>query len=676
MAQLGNSHGNDAPPPPYEPFLSNAEPYMSSRNEASDPRTSSMQSLVPPDRHRDDTRRRLLLIYIHGFMGAETSFQSFPAHVHNLVSITLADTHIVHTKIYPRYKSRQRLEVVAEDFSQWLEPHLDGDRDIVLLGHSMGGLLSSEVVLLRPKEPGPCFRHRILGTVNFDVPFLGMHPSVIGTGIASLFKSTSPKAESPAGGQHDADSQSSFFGPVDTATSEKSSSTSVLSPASSGSPGPSRQDTLFSQPSDPNYNPSFTNDVNIPIRKGWKNTMHFITKHSDGLRKATKQYVKAHAEFGGAMANYSELRARYNKIRSLEESEERERKQLLDKSGAWDTPGRDGIGVVPRVRFINYYTACHGRTKKPKETLSVDEANKDARLSRSSLNLSRSPSPSISVEEVRDTGVVHVALEEPFSPTKDAGGRTLEPLQYVEHEAMESSGDENVDAQPLTTTSTTNSISSTDMTSALSSLHVTLPVWPPLSPPPTEPAPPNLSLYSDKTVQEALKREHERRLKSYKQEMKDREAILADRQKVEEKIRKAAAKEEIRKKRGKEKEEAKVVDDKTLKATQTPTLMNVSRPGTSSIDRVASTSPPPKATDAEAHADQSKPSKPPKDRHFCVLPSKDASGNRDYTWVRVFMPDMDEVQAHCGLFTVSEEYERLVGDVGDRIERWVRQADF
>jgi hypothetical protein len=52
-------------------------------------------------------------------MGDETSFRSFPAHVHNLVSITLADSHIVHTKIYPKYKARYALEKARDDFSAW-----------------------------------------------------------------------------------------------------------------------------------------------------------------------------------------------------------------------------------------------------------------------------------------------------------------------------------------------------------------------------------------------------------------------------------------------------------------------------------------------------------------------------------------------------------------------------
>ena len=64
-------------------------------------------------------KRTLLLIYIHGFMGNEASFKSFPAHVHNLLTISLEETHVVHTKIYPRYKSRKAIDFARDDFSTW-----------------------------------------------------------------------------------------------------------------------------------------------------------------------------------------------------------------------------------------------------------------------------------------------------------------------------------------------------------------------------------------------------------------------------------------------------------------------------------------------------------------------------------------------------------------------------
>ena len=85
-----------------------------------DPRSSSMHSLRPIE-SAGETRRTLLLIYIHGFMGNETSFRSFPAHVHNLLTVTLAKSHVVHTKIYPRYKSRRSMDIARDDFSNWQE---------------------------------------------------------------------------------------------------------------------------------------------------------------------------------------------------------------------------------------------------------------------------------------------------------------------------------------------------------------------------------------------------------------------------------------------------------------------------------------------------------------------------------------------------------------------------
>lgn len=132
-----NSTNNGCPPPlpprrqpaSQSPYVQDTRPYgdtyphyypqpLTHSWSAQDPRSSSTQSLVPEEHPRDD-KRTLLLVYIHGFMGNETSFQSFPAHIHNLVTVKLADTHRVHTKIYPRYKSRKAIEYARDDFSKW-----------------------------------------------------------------------------------------------------------------------------------------------------------------------------------------------------------------------------------------------------------------------------------------------------------------------------------------------------------------------------------------------------------------------------------------------------------------------------------------------------------------------------------------------------------------------------
>lgn len=65
-----------------------------------------------------------------------------------------------------------------------------------------------------------------------------------------------------------------------------------------------------------------------------------------------------------------------------------------------------------------------------------------------------------------------------------------------------------------------------------------------------------------------------------------------------------------------------------------------------------------------------------RDRKFCALPSKDPkTGERDQTWVRVYMEGVNEIEAHTTLFTMSETYAKLVGDTAERIERWVKEAE-
>lgn len=93
-------------------------------------------------------RRTLLIIYIHGFCGSEESFGHFPFHLQCFLQEALHDTHIVHSKIYPRYETRNAIDRAVENFSRWLEPQEDSQTDIILVGHSLGGILAAEVALL------------------------------------------------------------------------------------------------------------------------------------------------------------------------------------------------------------------------------------------------------------------------------------------------------------------------------------------------------------------------------------------------------------------------------------------------------------------------------------------------------------------------------------------------
>ena len=121
------SRGRAPAPPSYRPPLPPRSPKHLSPSPSPgppartwstrDPRSHSTDSLTP--RSPAASRRTLLLIYIHGFHGNETSFQAFPAHVHNLATGLLARSHVVHTKIYPRYQSRKAISFARDNFSNW-----------------------------------------------------------------------------------------------------------------------------------------------------------------------------------------------------------------------------------------------------------------------------------------------------------------------------------------------------------------------------------------------------------------------------------------------------------------------------------------------------------------------------------------------------------------------------
>lgn len=82
-------------------------------------RSFSSLSLPRPEGSQATNKRRLLLIYIHGFMGSEASFHDLPAHVHDLLTGLLSESHVVYTRIYPRYKSHGELRTAVEQFSAW-----------------------------------------------------------------------------------------------------------------------------------------------------------------------------------------------------------------------------------------------------------------------------------------------------------------------------------------------------------------------------------------------------------------------------------------------------------------------------------------------------------------------------------------------------------------------------
>ncbi|KAI4262848.1 MAG: hypothetical protein L6R42_001982 [Xanthoria sp. 1 TBL-2021] len=641
--------------------------------------TSKVVPALPPRRSAaiaslsDERRRKLLLIYVHGFTGNETSFQRFPTDVHDLASRQLVDTYTVQSIVYPKYKSRKKIDFARDEFSCWLREHESDRTDVILLGHSMGGLLAAEVALLPLNNFSAIpLRHRILGTVNLDAPFLGIHPGIVASGISSLFRKAPDQA-----GEAVASSQEPLMTPSSSVDVPRSSSPSAAQVGDTSRPDTSASSlnvasSIRSLSLESQDNPSGAPEATDSKQSKLSRAIYFINKHSDGLTKATKSYLTSHIEFGGCLADYKGLLNRYSGIRALE-----------------DNPRS-------RVRFINYYTASTGRAKmlkppdyvddgtqplKPEDRRpSADRDTRDPNLSESFDTKLQQLNPRASTD--RDDGT---AVDSYVISSEDISDN--EPSDLSEEDKTEVPTQSFIDITnpptrepphiPSSLTPTVTKPKTTDSSDLLSADFL-----PSLPDHPSKPPPFDSSMYPDKDALKIASRDHERALKTYNLLLKDRDNAIKDRRKLLDKRRKAAEKQKQDEERKASKSKAKLNekatapmagnDDNGAGMESATTATSEPQP----IPETSSPSSPPPPIPKPTSTTPAKPSQPPKQhkalkyRPFCLLPHQP-----DPTWIRVVMRDTDEIEAHCGLFArEGEHYEGFVTAVVERIGTWIEEA--
>lgn len=551
---------------------------------------------------------------------------------------------------------------------------------------------------------GSPFKHRILGTISLDAPLLGLHPGIITSGIASLFR----KAPDPPGREQAlAENVASQNASGSVLSLQQTPSLASDAVPSSGTMSPVPLSTLSSNISvdsqpDPNFNPTFYNDVPFIDRGFWKNVAHFAKKHySEGLVSSTYHHLLSHLEFGSCLADYSSLKNRYNKIRKLEDVDELNRTQ--------------GSRKEPRVRFVNYYTVSTGIPKKPPTPKRADTHLRPVApdSQQDGAGASGASTPRISIEDYSDTEepqTLHVLEPLPVSDDEDAFHQRKDdaPNKASQNgepkipEASNGGGSSNLDTQtevqPTSSTAAGEEDPNKDETPAID--HD----LPAISDPPEAPEVPDFTKYSDKEARKQAEKEFKRTQKSYEQAVKNREKALKERQKLVEKRQKKAQKEadkrqkEEAKRLAKEQAQGKPKDTGAPEDEEVNSVADPSRPSEAQVvtpaqaqilerqltdlafrEREEAASPPPSQEDQNdgPTADKGKASlgaaagEKKKLRKFCMMPPK-ANGVKDKTWVEVYMKDVDEVGAHCGLFFAGPHYEILIGDVGSRIVDWVR----
>lgn len=473
-------------------------------------------------------------------------------------------------------------------------------------------------------------------------------------------------------------------------------SPSSLTTTLSNAPGPSQQD--------PNFDPPFFNDVQFVDRGWWKNVAHFAKKHyNDGLFSSTYQHLTSHLEFGSCLADYPGMNNRYNKIRKLEDVDE------LSQGGK---SGRR----VARVRFVNYYTVSTGIPKEqPAQPKRADtHLRPEATASRMSSRAgSGTSTPRISVSDYSDEerpqtmqilDPVPCADSEPEQdetteppPSKDDSKGKTPASADVEQTAIDGGSEGHQQAENAGCAGSQPSTQDVDENDEFTNDLPAIPAAP------DAPEVPDFERYTDKDARKQAEKEFKRVQKTYDQAIKNREKALKERHKLVEKRRKRAKKEADKRIKDEEKRLAKEQKDaaqkkaKEEKAAEADAVTGdagadagaraqvVTQAQAQALERQLTdlalhnpdpdlSSPPlsPETTHrAAADEEMNSSSSSKKLRKFCMLPPK-ANGARDRCWVKVYMKDVDEVGAHCGLFFNGPHYEKLVGDVGGLIVGWVQ----
>ncbi|KAG9037552.1 hypothetical protein FRB95_005134 [Tulasnella sp. JGI-2019a] len=555
------------------------------------------------------TYRPLHLVFVHGFRGDHTSFQRFPTDLHYKLDRRIPS---LESHVYPTYKSRKPLQYAVERLMDWmrtLEPGL-----IILIGHSLGGFVVAEAALQWDTKDE---RSQVIGFIAMDVPYLGVHPHVIVSGIASLFP-----------GEDNAQSEGTMndTGKVHMVNTSDAG-------GDSNSPGLSS-----SAPSALEEVPDLT-----PGPTALQQTVHFFRKHYHDPWMATKEWLISHWEHGSMLLDPDGMRNRYQKMQAW-------------KGGEWINFYTETVPGAKRgasqERSISYKAPVQ-HVPFPVAQPFVEEGGTPhlAAPSDSRPHLPGTSSSQLSVASMR-----FPEPEEPAPFTDFSSGWSNNQSNMSSPRALSPSVSDSVtnDTRSTASSSRPSSAFGQPTLSSMTSFPDHTPddkMWPdPPSPTiPGRPSPgrvstddssntvgplfpephPPMDAAQQKQHDKAIKSIHKDQLKAAKQADKDaQKAIKATKKAVEaeEKARaKASAKEEKDRSKAEKEAEKKLLD---------------------------------KMTPEEKRANG-----PP--RRFIILPIKSFDRSR---WERVPVAGVpSEVEAHCGIFFAEKnwEYDAFVHMVGD-----------
>ncbi|KAL1988960.1 hypothetical protein VTN96DRAFT_6949 [Rasamsonia emersonii] len=288
-------------------------------------------------------KKTLLLVFVHGFRGGNDTFGNFPEQLVALVSHALPNIDVL-ALTYPKYETRGELKDCVARFREWLQdkvidlevanqtpsPTIDPSVHVILLGHSMGGIVGAETLLLlaserplpppsgRSVESAPFFMFpHIQGLVAFDTPFLGIAPGVVSRGAQEHYKavSTAYNALSEVAGLLGIGGNKSTSRTAATASTQKASTPLAL-PAATGD---STSDDAAATPSWQRWGryAMFAGAAGAVAAGG----AAALYSQRDRIT-AGWSWVTSHLEFVGCLARPADLRKRVASLTDLHKDRE------------------------------------------------------------------------------------------------------------------------------------------------------------------------------------------------------------------------------------------------------------------------------------------------------------------------------------------------------------------
>jgi len=141
-------------------------------------------------------RKTVIIVYVHGFLGSKGTFHEFPELLEQ--ALNLYNVKVIN-KVFPAFNTNGVFNEFVDSIISWLYAKTE-EYPIILMGHSMGGILIADVYRKIYKEDvSPEYKSKktpnIVGVFGFDTPYFGLSSAIANAGVRKMKESISAASD-------------------------------------------------------------------------------------------------------------------------------------------------------------------------------------------------------------------------------------------------------------------------------------------------------------------------------------------------------------------------------------------------------------------------------------------------------------------------------------------------